>query len=75
MLSNLDRDQSRRTFSGRNVKFCYDPLIGDPCYRYNKCVKEKFFKNVYLAFLFIQFVKYYGDEFVANKQWRVPSKS
>jgi hypothetical protein len=25
--------------------------------------------------LFIQFVRFYGDEFVANKQWRVASKS
>ena len=50
----------------------YEPLVGDPCYRYNKCAKERFFKNRYLAFLFIQYAYYYGNEFVINKQWRVP---
>jgi len=48
----------------------YEPLVGDPCYRYNKCAKERFFKNVYLAFLFVQFVYYHGNEFIINKQWR-----
>jgi hypothetical protein len=30
----------------------YFPLVGDPCYRFNREVKERFFNNVYCAFLF-----------------------
>jgi len=37
---------------GRKLQ-TYEPLIGDPCYRYNKSVKEKFFKNTFLSYLFI----------------------
>jgi hypothetical protein len=33
-------------------------VIGNPCYRYNKYVKETFFKNVYLSYMFLQYVAY-----------------
>ena len=56
-------------------KYMYEPLIGDPCYRYNKCAKEKFFKNRYLAFLFIQWIYFHGSTFITQKQWRQPDTS
>ncbi len=56
-------------------KYNYDPLVGDPCYRYNKGVKEKFFKNVFLAYLFIQFAYYNGQTFTKKKLWRVENKT
>ncbi len=49
------------------MKNLYDPLVGDPCYRYNKQAKEKFFKNVYLSYLFVQFVFYEGKTFLHKK--------
>jgi len=52
----------------------YEPLIGDPCYRYNKCAKEKFFKNRYLAFLFLQWIYFQGSTFIMHKQWRKPDR-
>eukprot|EP00347_Sterkiella_histriomuscorum_P000701 403374835 len=48
----------------------YDPLIGDPCYRYNKAVKEKFFKNPFLSYLYLFFVYQSGAIFVEKQQSR-----
>jgi hypothetical protein len=44
----------------------YHKVIGDPCYRYNKEVKEQFFKNVYLSLLFFYFIWYKGKDFIAK---------
>lgn len=63
-----------RNRAGKTPTYQYDPLVGDPCYRYNKCAKEKFFRDEYLAFLFVQFTYYFGNEFILNKQWRVPGQ-
>ena len=68
----VSRNGGLKARSSKSAKYMYEPLVGDPCYRYNKCAKERFFKNRYLAFLFIQYAYYYGNEFVINKQWRVP---
>lgn len=32
----------------------YFPLIGDPCYKFNRLSKETFLKNKSCAFLFVQ---------------------
>lgn len=45
----------------------YNNTIGDPCYRYNKQAKEHFFRNVYLAYLFLFFAAYDSKHFVAKK--------
>lgn len=42
-------------------------LIGDPCYRYNKEAKEKFFKNPYLAYMFLYFALNFGKRFISKK--------
>lgn len=69
--SNIDESfVARRGFEYFNGKYKYEPLVGDPCYRYNKCVKEKFFKNLYLSYLFTQFIYYNGEQFIKNKKWR-----
>lgn len=31
----------------------YDPLVGDPCYKFSRSAKERFFENSECAFLFI----------------------
>ena len=36
----------------------YFPLIGDPCYKYNRYVKERFLKNKSCAFLFLMAQEY-----------------
>jgi hypothetical protein len=61
--------------ASKKPKYMYEPLIGDPCYRYNKEAKERFFKNRYLAFLFIQYTYYFGNDFVIHKQWRTPNSN
>jgi hypothetical protein len=66
------REHPIKPRSTKSPNYQYEPLVGDPCYRYNKHAKEKFFKNIYLAFLFVQFTYYQGNEFIANKQWREP---
>ena len=67
-----DSPQAKTARNSKSPNYQYEPLVGDPCYRYNKHAKERFFKNVYLAYLFIQFTYYFGNEYTINKQWRVP---
>ena len=52
---------------GKTSPYMYEPLVGDPCYRYNKLAKERFFKNVYLSYLFVQFTYYNGNDFIVHK--------
>jgi len=47
------RELTIKPRSSKSPNYQYEPLVGDPCYRYNKHAKERFFKNVYLAYLFV----------------------
>ena len=38
----------------------YVDIIGDPCYRYTKAIKEKLMRDIGYAFLIIYFKFYYG---------------
>jgi len=37
------------------------PIVGDPCYRYCRIVKENFFKNYACCFLYVKAVPYLRD--------------
>ena len=39
----------------------YIPLVGDPCYRYSRQVKERFFNNQACSYLFLKAVPYLKD--------------
>lgn len=42
-------------------------LICNPCYKYSKCVKERFFRNIYLAYMFMYFLAFNGHKYINEK--------
>ncbi len=52
-LDDTMRPPAAKPRSSKSPNYQYEPLVGDPCYRYNKHAKERFFKNVYLAYLYV----------------------
>lgn len=59
-------------YDKNNTSYCSE--IADPCYRYNKCVKERFFKNVYLSYMFA-FFAWLGGKTYIQKQAKKQQKS
>ncbi len=51
----------------KNPNVEYYDLIGDPCYRFKKIAKEKFFDNEYLAFMFLIYYHYKGIDIVSKE--------
>jgi hypothetical protein len=44
----------------------YTPLIGDPCYKYSRAAKEKFFSDPHLCYLFIRTFPYCKETFLSS---------
>ncbi len=52
MIKVQKMSDSRSLHYKGNTKKVYNSLIGDPCYKFSKCTKERYLKIPELAFLF-----------------------
>jgi len=49
----LNKKEDKKSKKKNNKNSSYYPEVGDPCYKYRREVKEKFFGNVHTSFLFL----------------------
>ena len=61
MLTNFEICKSRSDKSKEGVN--YVDIVGDPCYKYAREVKLRFFKNFACSFLFLKALPYLTEEF------------
>ena len=62
--------QKRKSCEQNNDVF----LIFDPCYRYSRLAKERFFRNVYCSFLFVIASRYLKEASSSEKDEKLRIK-